>query len=107
MESASQEVEQLLAKGVVLADAYDLFPTYVFTGLNQFKPEMIAEATASARTSAEQFARDSGSGVGSIRRANQGVFVIKPRDGAGGVSQERVVDKTLRVVSTVEYFLEN
>ncbi|MFN5615825.1 MAG: SIMPL domain-containing protein, partial [Brevundimonas sp.] len=35
-------------------------PTYVFTRLNAVRPEMIAEATASARSGAEQFARDSG-----------------------------------------------
>lgn len=107
VEAASQQVGRLLAKGVVLADSYDLFPTYVFTGLSQYKPDMIAEATAGARKAAERFARDSGSTVGAIRRANQGVFVIQPRDSAGGVPQDRVVDKKLRVVSTVQYFLED
>ena len=41
---------------------------------------MIAAATKNARAAAEQFARDSGSVVGGIRRANQGLFTIRNRD---------------------------
>jgi hypothetical protein len=66
---------------------------------------MIAEATASAREAAEQFAADSRSRLGGIRRANQGVFVILPRDVAAGVSEETQLNKTVRVVATVEYYL--
>ena len=60
--------------------------TYVYSGLNAMKPEMIAEATARAREGAEQFARDSGRRVGAIRRANQGIFEILPRDRVPGAS---------------------
>ena len=47
---------------------------------------MIADATARAREAAEQFARDSRASLGGIRRANQGVFEILPRDQAPGIS---------------------
>ena len=67
---------------------------------------MIAEATAAAREAAQQFAADSGSELGGIRRANQGVFVILPRDQAMGVDAGGQMNKTVRVVATVEYFLE-
>ena len=60
-------------------------PTYVFTKLNDLKPPMIAEATARAREAAEQFARDARSELGGIRRANQGIFEILPRDQAPGI----------------------
>ena len=66
------------------------------------KPEMVAEATANARKAAGEFARQSGSRLGGIRRASQGVFEILPRDPAPGVSQEGQMQKTLRVASTVE-----
>ncbi len=69
------------------------------------KPKMIAAATANARAAAEQFARDSRSALGGIRLANQGVFVLLPRDRAPGVSRESQLHKTVRVVSTVQYFL--
>lgn len=47
-------------------------PTYLFSGLNDIKPAMIAEATAAAREAAQQFARDANASVGGLRRANQG-----------------------------------
>jgi hypothetical protein len=81
-------------------------PFYIFTGLNVVKPPMIAEATRSARAGAEQFAADSGSRVGGIRRANQGLFQILPRDRAPGLQESTQINKTVRVVSTVEYLLE-
>lgn len=66
---------------------------------------MIAEATARAREAAVEFARDSDSGLGGIRRANQGVFEILPRDPAPGITQENRIEKSVRVVTTVEYYL--
>lgn len=107
--AASQRVGELIDAGVVLSSEgpWTGGPTYLFNGLNELKPAMIAEATASAREAAEQFARDSGSELGSIRRANQGLFVVLPRDQAPGVQEQRQRAKVVRVVSTVEYLLEN
>ena len=62
---------------------------------------LIAEATANARKSAEQFAKDSGARLAGIRSANQGVVSISDRD--RGSPQV----KTVRVVTTVEYFLKD
>ena len=81
-------------------------PTYLFTRLNDLKPAMIREATASAREAAAQFAADSRSRLGGIRQANQGVFVILPRDQAQGVSEGAQPNKTVRVVTTVQYYLK-
>ncbi len=80
-------------------------PTYLFTKLNDVKPAMIAAATANARQSAEQFAKDAQSTLGEIRRANQGLFVSLPRDQASGVREERQRTKVVRVVTTVAYLL--
>jgi len=109
VQAASQKVGELVEAGVVLSSSgeYGLSgPTFIFNGLNALKPAMIAEATANARAAAEQFARDSGSGLGGIRQANQGVFVILPRDQAPGVQEGSQLQKTVRVVSTVQYFLD-
>jgi hypothetical protein len=107
VQSASQDIGELVEAGVVLSATGGpaTGPTYLFTGLSDLKPEMIAEATANARRAAEQFATDSGSSIGAIRRANQGVFVILPRDRVPGVSQEGQMEKTVRVVTTIEYYL--
>ncbi len=103
---ASQNVSQLIKDGVVLGQpngGYNPAPQYMFTKLNDIKPEMIADATKNARASAEQFAKDSGQKVGQIRSANQGVFEILPRD--PNIVETETPDKTVRVVTTVEYYL--
>ena len=41
-----------------------------------------------------------------VRRANQGVFEVLPRDRAPGISEQSQLEKTLRVVSTIDYRLE-
>lgn len=109
--AASQHVGELVSAGVVLSSGNEYGagggPTFVFTALNRLKPQMIAEATARAREAAEQFAHDSKSSIGGIRQANQGVFEILPRDQAPGISQESQIAKTVRVVSTVDYFLRD
>jgi len=109
ISNASQAVGELVDAGVILSSGVmgRSGPTYLFTNLSDLKPEMIAEATAQARRAAEQFAQDSGSRIGKIRRANQGVFVILARDRAPGISEESQLHKTVRVVSTVEYYLKD
>jgi hypothetical protein len=108
VESTSSKVGALVNQGVVFSSGQEYGPggpTYLFTKLNDLKPQMIAEATAEARKAAEQFARDSKSRIGGIRSANQGVFVILPRDEIPGFGEQNMADKIVRVVSTVEYRL--
>ncbi len=109
--AASQRVGELATAGVTLSSGgeggFGSGPTFVLTGLNQLKPKMIAEATARAREGAEQFARDSRSALAGIRTANQGVFEILARDEVQGSPESNQIDKTVRVVSTVEYFLKD
>lgn len=107
VRQAAQAVSDLVDSGVVLSSDYGPGgPTYLFDNLNAIKPEMIAEATAAAREAAQQFARDAETDLGGLRRANQGVFQILPRDQAPGITEEQQPVKTVRVVSTVEYYLE-
>lgn len=109
---ASAQTADLIKAGVVLDSGG---PTYKFNGLNALKPDMITEATRNARASADRFAADSGSQVGSIRSANQGVFSISSASGGSttgddnGYSFDQQADasimKKVRVVSTIEYYL--
>jgi hypothetical protein len=101
VKKAIQAADGLLERGVTLAgNDFNEKPQFIFDGINQIKPEMIKEATASARASAQQFALDSRSNVGKMRRATQGVLEIEDRDPA---SPEW---KILRVVTTVDFFLD-
>lgn len=93
---------ELLNRGILMGSKNEWRPIeYQFTGLNDLKPSMIAEATKNARLVAEKFAQDSDSKVGKIRTANQGLFTINDRD------QNTPEIKTVRVVSTIEYQLQD
>jgi len=108
VESVSRRLGELVAQGIVLQQDWNATgPTYDFTRLNDIKPEMLAEATAAAREAANQFAEDAGAQLGGIRDANQGVFVILPRDDVPGSSEDAQIHKTVRVVSTITYSLED
>ncbi len=108
LRQAGQSIDELVRRGVVLSAGQEYGasgPTYLFTRLNDLKPEMLTEANVNARVAAEQFARESKAKVGGIRRASQGIFEILARDRAPGISEQNQIEKTLRVVSTVEYML--
>jgi len=102
VQATTRQLDQLIRQGVVLQDYTG--PSYLFTRLNEVRPAMIAEATASARTGAQQFARDAGADLGGIRSATQGSFEILGRDEIGYEANSQVFKK-LRVVTTVSYQL--
>ncbi|MCK5737653.1 SIMPL domain-containing protein [bacterium] len=90
----------LVGKGVVIEARNWETPTeFIFTSLNDIKPEMIETATKNAHAAAENFAKDSGSKVGKIRHASQGYFSIQERD------RNSPDKKIVRVVTSIEYFL--
>lgn len=94
----------LVRRGVTLQEGSGM--RYSFTKLNDLKPPMVAAATRDARAAAEQFAKDSGSGVGGIKSATQGYFSIDPRDGEGGDGSSDTPYKKVRVVTTVDFYLK-
>jgi hypothetical protein len=103
IDAARQAMErsgELVKQGVAVIHSYEYRTQYLYTDLDQIKPAMIAEATRDARRAAEQFAHDSGSRVGAIRNAQQGLFSIEDRD---PFSPEF---KKIRVVTTVQYSLD-
>lgn len=109
-QEAARKQFELVRRGVVLEEGSGM--SYRFTGLNALKPPMIAQATRDARASAEQFAKDSGTSVGSIKSASQGYFSIAPRDGDSGADGEGGggggMDspyKRVRVVTTIDFYL--
>lgn len=94
----------LVRSGVTLQEGSGM--KYSFTKLNDVKPDMVAAATRDARAAAEQFAKDSGSGVGGIKSATQGYFSIDARDGEGGDGSSDTPYKKVRVVTTVDFYLK-
>ena len=104
-QSAVRRQFDLIRRGVVLDEGSGM--AYSFTRLNDIKPNMVALATKDARASAEQFAKDSGTGVGGIKSATQGYFSVESRDGdtGGGWGVSDTPYKKVRVVTTVDFYL--
>ena len=100
VKKAQSDSLKLMSDGIAVSKDYKSKISFEFTKLNDIKPQMIAEATKNARTAAEQFARDSESKVGKIKRASQGLFSIE--DAAADLSERKII----RVVTTVEYLLK-
>ena len=95
-------LSELGKQGIVFtAGNYQSETEYLFTRLNEIKPEMIEEATRKAREVAEKFASDSKSSLGKIKKASQGQFSISARD------KNNPHIKKIRVVSTVAYYLSD
>lgn len=112
MTVASKDVEklrgimgkqgELLKQGIAFSEGdYRYRKVYSFNGLNDVKPEMIDEANKNARAAAQKFAADSESKLGKIKTASQGLFSIEDRD------ENTPYIKKVRVVTNVQYFLED
>jgi hypothetical protein len=99
---AMTAISALGKSGIVFrTDTYENKTEFLFTKLNEIKPKMIEEATQNARKAAIKFAEDSDSKLGKIKYANQGQFSVTPRD----AFTPHI--KKVRVVSTVEYYLDD
>ncbi len=106
-DAALREIGTLVSQGVIFDSQDYQYPvSYLFTGINQIKPQMLEESTRNAKQAAEEFAKSSDSKVGKIKTANQGVFSILPREQTPGASESAQINKTVRVVSTIVYYLE-
>ena len=113
----SQMTDELVRAGVVMSSRSDWQNSgvsFVYTGLNKIKPQMLAEATRNAKTAAQEFCKESGTELGKMKKATQGLFTIVDRDDVqtsqneGGYysSGNRDLFKKIRVVISVEYSIE-
>ncbi len=90
---------EMLRLGIAVGTNYENRVQYLYTSLNELKPEMIEEATKNARLVADKFAEDAECNLGSIKYANQGQFSITEDMNTPHI-------KKIRVVTTVDYFLK-
>ena len=95
-----EKIAELGKEGLIVkVEDYEI--EYLYTKLNDIKPQMIEEATFNAREVAKKFAQDSQSSLGKIKKASQGQFSISNRD------RNTSHIKKVRVVSTIEYYLKD
>ena len=116
IQKVSRMTDDLLKTGVVLSNRnqYEGSVKFIFTKLNDIKPEMLTEAIDNAKNAAVQFTKESGTKLGNLRKANQGLFSIVDRDEymsgqtEGGYYPMSGSDlyKKIRVVVNVDYSIE-
>ncbi len=100
IKKVRNKLNRLIAQGI---DINNMRPSYIFTRLNDIKPEMLAEATKNARIAAKEFAKNAGVKVGGIRSARQGSFII--RDAGESYGDTAKIEKDVRVVTTITFYL--
>lgn len=105
----SKEALQLEAEG---QPVFYSSPSYLVSNLEDIKMSLIGAATDNAGKRAAEFAKNGKVKVGSMRSASQGAFYIlavgasSDMDDYGGIYDKTTINKTARVVVTIEYSIE-
>lgn len=73
VDDASREISSLISQGVELSSNS---PSYYYSKLEDLKLALIAEASLNAKARAENIAKESGSTLGSLQKADLGIFQI-------------------------------
>lgn len=105
VEKMSREITGLLEKGIELNSTR---PSYYYSHLNELKIDLLSKASADARQRAESIAKNSGASLGSLRKANMGVFQITGKNSNedysyGGAFNTSSKEKTASITLRVEY----
>jgi hypothetical protein len=108
VEKLSREITELLEKGIELNSNT---PEYYYTKLNELKIDLLAKASEDAKTRAETIAKNSGASLGSIKKANMGVFQITGKNvnetySYGGSFNTSSKIKTASITLKVDYQLK-
>jgi len=115
VQAVKRMTDELLKMGVVISSVNEYMPSvqYLFTDLNNIKPEMLSEATQNARKAALEFTRESNVSLGDLKKASQGLFTIADRDdfvagqtGEGFGNNVNDIYKKVRVVVNIEFSVE-
>lgn len=95
----------VLIKDGIEIDSFS--PQYYYTKLDDMKIELLGEATRNAKLRAQQLAENSGSQVGALKYASQGVFQITPVYSTDvsnyGLYDTTTIQKSVKAVVTMEY----
>lgn len=108
VELISREVTELIESGVEFNSAA---PSYYYTKLADLKLDLLAKAAEDARNRASTIAKNSGSGLGKVRKATMGVFQITAENSNedysyGGVFNTTSRNKTATITMKVEYEID-
>lgn len=106
LNALSAKTAELINQGVPITRSN---VNYYLDKFNDLRPELIAQATKNAFQVAEGFTKTTGSQIGGIRKANQGVIQLlspdaSPNDQYDAGSSSLM--KKIRVMSTIEFYLK-
>ena len=107
-ESAARELPSLIAEGI---DIRVSNPMYYYTGLEDVKLTLLADAAADARDRAMNIAKSSHAELGELKLSRAGVFQITAATGdeefsAGGSFNLSSRDKKARVTVRSEFYIK-
>ncbi len=105
VEKLSREITELLEKGIELNSNT---PEYYYTQLNELKIDLLANASADAKTRAETIAKNSGTSLKGLTKASMGVFQITGKNvnelySYGGTFNTSSKIKVASITLKVEY----
>ncbi|OYZ01463.1 MAG: SIMPL domain-containing protein [Sphingobacteriia bacterium 28-36-52] len=105
VEKVSREVTELLQKGIEFNSNK---PSYYYSRLNELKIDLLAKAAEDAKLRAETIAKSSAVNLGSLKKANMGVFQITGKNdnedySYGGSFNTTSKEKTASITLKVEY----
>ncbi len=105
VEKISREVTELIENGIEFNSSE---PSYYYTKLSELKVDLLAKASTDAKDRAATIAKNSGSGLGKIKKANMGVFQITGQNSNedytyGGAFNTSSKNKTASITVRIEY----
>lgn len=106
VENISREVSELIDLGI---NFYSSSPDYYYTKLSELKIEMLSLATTDARSRAETIATNAKGSLGSLKRADMGIFQITGQNSSedytyGGVFNTSSKEKTASVTVHLDFY---
>lgn len=94
VDNASREISTLISQGVELSSNS---PNYYYSKLEDLKLSLIAEASQNAKARAENIAKESGSHLGGLLKADLGIFQITGQNDNEDFSYGGVFNTTARL----------
>ncbi|HUX80380.1 MAG TPA: SIMPL domain-containing protein [Alphaproteobacteria bacterium] len=106
LNTLSAKTGELLSQGISISRSETRFYLDRF---NDLRPQLIADATKNAQEVASSFAKTTGSKIGGIREANQGVIRLTSPDASPNQEYDEGLNslmKKIRVVVTLKFYLK-
>ncbi|WP_262915394.1 SIMPL domain-containing protein [Niabella ginsengisoli] len=104
VEALSREITELIQTGIELNSPE---PLYFYTKLSDLKLDLLAKAAEDARKRADIIAKNTGGSIGSVSKANMGIFQITGKNSNedysyGGAFNTASKNKTASITVNLE-----